>query len=375
VKKLLTILSSRASYSRVRSVLAALKKTSSIDSHLMLIASAASNKYGNLESFLQKDEIRVNWKVESQSDANLVSSMVKTTASSLSSISDYILNFNIDGVLIIADRHETLAGAVAGSYLNRRVFHLLGGEKSGNIDHKVRYANSFLSDYHFVATPKSKSRLEECGISSSTIFNTGCPSLDFMAEAALEDRDNFANALGGVGYETEKLFKSKYIVVIQHAETTNDLNPIEQIRVTIDAINKINMPTLWIWPNADYGSDAIIREISRNRDKGYLKSVHFERSIEPKLFLAILKNASCVVGNSSVSIRECSLLGVPAVNIGTRQLERERANNVIDSEFNERDVFDSIKLQVMKNAYTPSNLYGDGKSGMRIANLIEKLLV
>ena len=135
------------------------------------------------------------------------------------------------------------------------------------------------------------------------------------------------------------------------------------------------MPTLWIWPNADYGSDVIIREISRNRDKGYLKSVHFERSIEPKLFLAILKNSSCVVGNSSVSIRECSLLGVPAVNIGTRQLERERANNVIDSEFNERDVFDSIKLQVMKKTYTPSHLYGDGKSGIRIANLIEKLLV
>ena len=130
MKKLLTVLSARASYSRVRSVLLNLQDMAGISSHLILIASAASTKYGKLEHFLQKDGIKINWKIESQADAALESSMVRTTSYSMLGITDYIINNDIDGVLIIADRHETIAGSIASSYLNRTTFHLLGGENS-----------------------------------------------------------------------------------------------------------------------------------------------------------------------------------------------------------------------------------------------------
>lgn len=375
MKKLLTVLSARASYSRVRSVLLNLQDMAGISSHLILIASAASTKYGKLEHFLQKDGIKINWKIESQADAALESSMVRTTSYSMLGITDYIINNDIDGVLIIADRHETIAGSIASSYLNRTTFHLLGGETSGNIDNKVRYANSFLSDYHFVATPKSKARLEDCGIQPSSIFNTGCPSLDHISKISAPNPVLIKDLLGGIGLDSGKLFNGKYIVVLQHAETTCQLNPRAQIRATIDAAEKLQIPALWIWPNSDSGSDELIREIAVARESGKLKFAHFERSVEPQLFLSILRSADCVIGNSSVAIRECSLLGVPAVNIGSRQKNRERAQNVIDTDFSADNIHKAVMKQIEHGMYEPSRLYGDGKSGERIAGLIKELLV
>jgi UDP-hydrolysing UDP-N-acetyl-D-glucosamine 2-epimerase len=375
MKQLLTVLSARASYSRVRSVLLNLRESSEIQSHVALIASAASTKYGKLESYLKNDLIDINWKIESQADAALDSSMVRTTSYSMLGIADYILNQKIDGVLIIADRHETIAGAIASSYLNRTTFHLLGGEISGNIDNKVRYANSFLSDYHFVATPKSKERLENCGIVPESIFNTGCPSLDYLSQASKIDSISKLNLLGGVGLDPSELFKGSYLVVLQHAETTSRLSPREQIKVVIDAVEKLQIPTLWIWPNSDSGSDEVLREITKARESGKLKNVHFERSIEPQFFISILKSADCIIGNSSVAIRECSLIGVPAVNVGSRQVNRERANNVIDCEFHPESVYQATLRQLQHGPYESSPIYGDGKSGERIAELIIKLLV
>jgi UDP-hydrolysing UDP-N-acetyl-D-glucosamine 2-epimerase len=374
MKKLLTVLSARASYSRVRTVLMALKGLNEISSSLVMVASAASKKYGNLDKFLNDDGIRVDWKIESQADASLESSMVRTTSSTMVGVSDYILNFEIDGVLVIADRHETLGGAIASSFLNRKTFHLLGGEVSGNIDNKVRYANSFLSDFHFVATTASKMRLESCGILPSSIFVTGCPSLDYIPSIETHSSTTKFKFLGGVGLNIEELFIDKYIVVLQHAETTSKLSAREQIKVTIEAIERLNLPALWIWPNSDSGSDEVIREITKARESGKLKLVHFERSIEPKMFLSILRNARCVVGNSSVAIRECSLMGVPAINIGGRQKNRERATNVIDSSFDSEAIYSALLKQVDHGAYAPSQIYGDGKSGVRIAELIKDLI-
>lgn len=374
MKELLVVLSARASYSRVRSVLLALKDNALVSTHVVLVASAASSKYGKLEQFLIEDGIRVNWSIESQADAALQSAMVRTTSSTMLGIADYILNFNIDGTLIIADRHETIAGAIASAYLNRKTFHLLGGEVSGNIDNKVRYANSFMSDFHFVATEASKNNLQACHIDPESIFVTGCPSLDFVPSEGNYDKQELLKHFGGTGLSASEVLKNDYIVVVQHAETTSALSARDQIRHTIEAVDNLNMQALWIWPNSDSGSDEVIREITKARESGKLKQVHFERSIEPQSFLKVLGNSKCIVGNSSVAIRECSLMGIPAVNIGKRQNDRERALNVIDTNFDIESVKNSISKQLQHGPYEPSQIYGDGKSGVRISRLIGNLL-
>lgn len=374
MKTLLTILSARASYSRVRSVLFALKAASNIDSRILLVASAASPKYGKLQQYLEDDLLKVDWKVESQHDASTESSMVRTTSSTMLGIADYVVNNHVDGMLIVADRHETVAGSITSSYMNKTTFHIQGGEITGNIDQKVRYANTFLSDYHFVSTLSAKKRLESCGIKSENVFNTGCPSLDLIIESSSHKNNSVERFLGGVGMASSKVLESKYVVVLQHSETTSAVSARNQIKATIDAVDKLGLPALWIWPNSDSGSDDVVREISRARESKKLNQVHFERSIIPEAFLSILKNAICIVGNSSVAIRECSKLGIPAVNIGGRQRDRERSINVIDVNFDSEEILEAILHQIKHGAYESSNLYGDGQSGSRIAKLIGNLL-
>ncbi len=372
MKSLATIVSARASYSRVRSVLIELEKNQTIDSHIILTASAASPKFGRLASYLDQDSLKVSWKIESQHDTSTDSSMIKTTATSMTAIADYLLNCHIDGVLVVADRHETIAASIASSYLNRKTFHLQGGEVSGNIDNKVRFANSLLSDYHFVSTQGAAKNLELCGLNPSSIFVTGCPSLDLVKLGAIDDL--YELNLGGIGLKVDQLFQDNFIVVLQHPETDCIIAPRKQIQQTIDVIDELNFPALWIWPNSDSGSDDLIREISSARESGKLRNVHFERNIDPNVFLQILGKARCIIGNSSVAIRECSLIGTPAVNIGGRQKNRERGKNVIDVDFSSNMIRSAIAEQLSRAFYEPSNIYGDGQAGSRIASLISKIL-
>lgn len=372
MKKLLAVVSARASYARAQTLLKSLASSKAIDLRIALIASASSTRYGNLLGQIEQDGIRVHVNLETQLDASHASSMAKTTALSILSLVDYIQREEIAALLIIADRHETLAGAIAGSYLGKKVFHIQGGEKTGNIDDKVRFANSFLSDYHFVATRVAEKRLRDAGINPRKIFLTGCPSIDIAADINL-DRISMGK-LNGVGAGIEEVLAEDFIVVLQHSETTSVLSPKEQISPTIEAIEALERPTLWIWPNTDRGSEEILKEIRKHRERGKLQHVHFEKSIAAKDFLTILSRASCVVGNSSVAIRECSFLGTPSVNIGGRQQGREFGINVTTVGFEKQSIIEAINQQIQNGKYPADNLYGDGESGKRIADTLIRLL-
>lgn len=370
--KVLAVISARASYARAKTVLKSLANSGAVDLKIALIASASSSRYGNLLEQIELDGFQVQVKLETQLDASLASSMAKTTALSLLSLADYIQNENITAVLIVADRHETLAGAIAGSYLGKKVFHLQGGEQTGNIDDKVRFANSFLSDYHFVATRVAERRLRDAGIDSRKIFFTGCPSIDIAAN--LNPNGIAIDKLRGVGADIERILHDDFIVVLQHSETTSDLSPKQQITPTIDSIEYLGLPTIWIWPNTDHGSEEIVKEIRRCREQGRLQHVHFEKSIAAMDFLVILSQASCVIGNSSVAIRECSFLGTPSVNIGGRQQGREFGINVTHVGFERQSIIEAINRQIQNGKYPADLLYGDGQAGERISDTIIRLL-
>jgi UDP-N-acetylglucosamine 2-epimerase len=135
----------------------------------------------------------------------------------------------------------------------------------------------------------------------------------------------------------------------------------------------MNKPTLWFWPNVDAGADGTSTGIRAFREKYDLPNVHFFKNMEGKDFLHLLKNADALIGNSSVGIRECAFLGVPVVNIGTRQNQRERGNNVIDVTYEENAIKTAI-LQCIENPRPqPSDVYGGGNAGEQIADLLATL--
>jgi UDP-N-acetylglucosamine 2-epimerase len=143
-----------------------------------------------------------------------------------------------------------------------------------------------------------------------------------------------------------------------------------QVEETLYAVKDFDLPVLWFWPNPDAGSDGTSKGIRIFREKEKPENFHLFRNMFPEDFLRLLWNAKALIGNSSVGIRECSYLGVPAVNIGTRQDGRERGANVIDVDHDRRAIGDAIHEHLRRGKPARDHLYGDGRAGERIADCL-----
>ncbi len=161
-----------------------------------------------------------------------------------------------------------------------------------------------------------------------------------------------------------------YIVVMQHPVTTEFQHSKKHIKETLKAICNLKVPTFWFWPNVDAGSDGTsggIRGYRENNDTG---NIYFLKNMEPDDFLRLIANCKCLVGNSSVGIRESAFLGVPVVNIGTRQNKRQRGANVVDCDHVNDEIQSAIKFQLESSKYKSEDVYGDGHSGRKVANAL-----
>ena len=130
------------------------------------------------------------------------------------------------------------------------------------------------------------------------------------------------------------------------------------------------MPAFWFWPNVDAGSDGTSKGIRVFREHTLSAPIHFFRNMQPEDFLRLIYNCGCLAGNSSVGIREASFLGVPVVNIGSRQTGRERGPNVLDAEYRRQAILQGLRRQLANGRYPSQTLYGDGNAGARIAELL-----
>jgi UDP-hydrolysing UDP-N-acetyl-D-glucosamine 2-epimerase len=276
-------------------------------------------------------------------------------------------------VITIADRFETISTSIAASYQNIPLVHLQGGEVTGNIDEKVRHANTKLADIHLVASKLAAVRLEKMGEDSDYIFETGCPSID-LAKEVLDNSNLDFNPIkkyGGVGAEIN--FEDGYIVIMQHPVTTEYHDAREQMINLLNAVHKSNLDTFWFWPNVDAGSDGSSSAIRTFREYNKNSKIHFFKNMEPTDFLKLLFNSKALIGNSSVGIRECSFLGVPVVNIGSRQNKRERGKNVLDVNYDEKNILNAIKKQTSKTYRERDLIFGSGNAGTKIAEILSKV--
>ena len=250
--------------------------------------------------------------------------------------------------------------------------HIQGGEVTGSIDEKVRHAITKLSDIHFVSTNKAYERVISMGENPDSVYVTGCPSIDIAKQIDSNSPLDFNpfEKYGGVGntFNTSE----DYLIVMQHPITTEHYLSNNQTLETLEAITKLNMPTFWFWPNPDAGSAGISKEIRVFREHHEHSKIHFVINMSPEDFLKLTISSSCIIGNSSVAIRECSFLGVPAVNLGTRQFGRERGSNVIDSSHDSADIISAVKRQLSRTDITQDNLYGDGTAGEKIASILSE---
>ncbi len=369
-RKICVVVTARPSYSRIRTALRAIEQHPQLELQLVVAASALLERYGNAIQAIERDgfpiKARVYMVVEGE---NLVTS-AKSTGLGLVELATVFDNLSPDAVVTIADRYETLANAVAASYMNIPVVHIQGGEVTGSIDEKVRHAVTKLSNLHLVSTKLAAERVLKLGEEPDTVVVTGCPSIDIAAEVAARpalDFDPFVK-YGGVGPQTD--LSKGYLVVMQHPVTTEYEESRQQVDETLYAATAIGLPVLWFWPNVDAGSDGTSKGIRVFREREKPENLHLFRNMFPEDFLRVLVHSTAIVGNSSVAIRECSFLGVPAVNIGSRQLGRERGHNVIDVPHDRTAIAAAIGEHMRRGRPAADHLYGDGRAGERIADCL-----
>lgn len=372
-RKIAVVITARPSYSRVKTVLKAIKNHPALELQLIVAASALLDRYGSAVNYIEKDGFTIDAKVFNVLEGQNLTAAAKTTGIGILELSTVFDNLKPDVVVTVADRFETMATAIAASYMNIPLAHIQGGEVTGNIDEKVRHAITKLADYHFVASESARERVIKLGENPEMVFNTGCPSIDIAAEISTVKGLNFNpyQKYGGVGAEPD--LSNGYLVVMQHPVTTEYQNSRRHIEETLKAINQLNMPTLWFWPNVDAGADGTSTGIRAFREYHSLEKVHFFKNMEGDDFLVLLNSAKVLIGNSSVGIRECAYLGVPVINIGSRQNKRDRGYNVIDVDYNKEEIITAIQTILKNGKAEVSDVYGGGSSGIVIAELLVKL--
>jgi UDP-hydrolysing UDP-N-acetyl-D-glucosamine 2-epimerase len=366
------VVTARPSYSRIKSALRAIQAHPGLDLQLVVAGSALLQRYGDTVNYIEQDGFEVAARVHTVVEGENLITTAKSTGLSLMELATIFENLRPDVVVSVADRYETLATAVAAAYMNIPVAHVQGGEVTGSIDEKVRHAVTKLADLHFVASRQAADHVIRMGEDERAVFVTGCPSVDLAASilpAPALDFDPFVK-YGGTGPRFD--LAQGYLVVMQHPVTTEYGEARRQIEQTLEAVHGLAQPAFWFWPNVDAGSDGTSKGIRVFREHTPSAQIHFFRNMQPEDFLRLIYNCRCLAGNSSVGIREGSFLGVPVVNIGTRQAGRQRGPNVVDADYEREAIRRAISRQIANGPYPSQTLYGDGRAGERIADLLAR---
>lgn len=393
------VVTARPSYSRCKAALEAVKAHPALELQLVVCASALLDRYGNVAEVIERDGFEIHDRLWTVVEGGKPLAMVKSTGLGMLDLAHTFDALKPDVVVTIADRYETLATATAAAYMNIPLVHIQGGEVTGSIDDKVRNAVTQLADVHCVATEQAAHNVlmmrsgdehwfyagarapwRETGwkefrehadeAAEHGVYVTGCPSIDLAAREMVNSRivvDGWSSGVGP-GLDARRLFS----IVIQHPVTDEHEAAYRQAIETAEAIREADIQAAWFWPNVDSGADGTSKALRVWRESNPDYPVHFYRNLEPEAFLSLANRAACIVGNSSFGIREASFLGLPAINIGSRQNGRERGPNVVDVLHNR----ESIKAAILEQAgkrYERSTRYGDGRSGERIAEVIAKM--
>ena len=344
-----------------------------LELQLVVAASALLERYGPVIDVIRGDGFEPDAVVYMVVEGENLVTTAKSTGHGVVELATIFDNLKPDVVISVADRYETIATAIAAAYQNIPVAHVQGGEVTGSIDEKVRHAVTKLADLHLVSTEGARERVIRMGENPATVHVTGCPSVDLAARVLADSGEPFDpfQSYGGVGDRFDPA--AGYLVVMQHPVTTEYEDSLAQVTETLEAVRELDVPTFWFWPNVDAGSDRISKAIRHFREQRDTPHVYFFKNLAPEDFLRLLVGARCLLGNSSVGIREASFLGVPVVNVGSRQAGRERGGNVIDVAYDRSAIATAVRSRWEAGRCAQSTIYGDGRAGERIAALLAEV--
>jgi UDP-hydrolysing UDP-N-acetyl-D-glucosamine 2-epimerase len=324
------------------------------------------DRFGDYRPIIASDGFSIDATVDFLTgDGATLASQTESAGRAVSMMGETFARLRPDVALVIADRWEALAIAFAATTMNVPIAHLEGGEVSGSIDERLRHAITKLAHLHLPANQEAASRIVRMGEDPSRVVVSGTPSLDMLDDVDLRDTSALAHAPGGEGDSID--FSAAYIVVSQHPVVTEAVDAESQVVETARSVASAGLPLVWMLPNMDAGAEGVIRAIGALRANGLGVPLRTYPSMRFEHYSVLLANSRCLVGNSSSGIREGAFLGVPVVNIGSRQTGRQRGRNVIDVGYDRDAIAQAILRQIAHGRFESDPVYGDGRSGSRIA--------
>jgi len=364
---------SRAYYGRRKLLLEKLNKHPSIDLQLVVGGSILLDKYShNLLEDIEKSGFNVAEKLFNVIEGGNHVAMARTASLIGLELANVFYRINPDIVIVEGDRFEQLAVAMSAAYLNKTLVHIEGGDVSGSIDESVRHAITKLSHLHFVTNNDSKKRVIQMGENPRNVFNVGSLDIEYASCVGKNflELNGVINS-GGAGAYIDT--NEKFLMLMYHPVTSDENNKCNA-EIVFETIASLNIPTVWFWPNNDAGTDEISESIRHFREKNKTANDNFRfiTNLMPDDFIFLLKKTSCLVGNSSSGIKECSYFGVPVVNVGSRQQSRLRGNNVIDVNYNSGDIKKAIEKQISCGKRKSSRIYYKSGSSDRVVDALSK---
>lgn len=372
-KKICVVIGSRANYSSAKSICRAVKNHPDLELKVIVGASALLDRYGTVEKLIVEDGFNPDVRVFMLLEGETPLTTAKSTGLGLIELATALDNMKPDAVVTIGDRFETMSTALATSYLNLPLVHTMGGEVTGNIDETVRHAVTKLAHVHFPASNDAAERIRRMGEEDDRIHMVGCPRIDLVKDIlAGPEPAGLKNIFRTDGVGADIDLNEPFILVSQHPVTYEYEAGEEQITQTLEAVSEIGLPSIVLWPNADAGSENVSRGIRKFREGKHGLRMHFFKNLTIDHYTWLMRKTVCLVGNSSSAIREGAFIGTPAVNIGNRQIGRERGSNVTDAKNTRADIIAAIRERM--NNYSPrmEPVYGNGRAGEKIADILAR---
>ena len=367
MRKILYISGTRADYGLMRSVLRSIHNHPDLSLDIVVTGMHLMDEFGNTIDEIKKDGFSYHI-VDVQYEDDTKESMAIFIGKFIQELVPVMHSLHPDIILVLGDRGEMLAGAIVGVYMSIPVAHIHGGEVTSTVDDYTRNAITKLAHIHFPATDESAKRIHRMGEDTFRIFVVGAPGLDQILHERLLSHDELEQK-----YEID--FSKPVLLIVQHPVTLEVDNASVQIRETLEVVVSLQYQTIMIYPNADAGGRRMIEVIREYEHLPYLKIFS---SIPHEDYLSLLQQVSVLIGNSSSALIEAPSFGLPVVNIGTRQRGRERADNVIDTEYNREKIRDCIYKAIhddkfRKKARLCRNPYGNGMASIKISEILSKI--
>jgi GDP/UDP-N,N'-diacetylbacillosamine 2-epimerase (hydrolysing) len=362
-------ITSRAYYGRSQLLLKKLQEHPGIELELMLGGSILLDKYSrHIAEDIETGGFTISTTLFNVIEGGNHVAMAKTACLTALEFTNGFHAADPDIVVICGDRFEQLAIAMAAAYLNKTIAHIEGGDVSGSIDESVRHAITKLAHLHFVTNGDAHRRVLAMGEDPRYVFNTGSLDVEVASQVTAPIANEVVNGYG-VGHEVD--VTRPFLLVIQHPVTTEGGNR-PHLEETLRAVSALAMPAIWIWPNPDAGTAEMAESLRHFREQSGAEAnrMRFITDLPVSEFIALLKVAACLVGNSSAGIKECSFLGTPVVNIGARQQGRLHAENVVHVAYHEREIVTAVREQIAHGRYAPSPIYHGAGASQAIVDVL-----